>query len=769
MADPAAPKPPIADQLAELLRKAIVPGGATVGGIGAFWELFISNDGDVLTAVASAGIGLALSYGAAMLKPFHAANQRRAGHVGNVINEATEGVFARATGFEGKYLACQAWDCEAVRSEGVKQREGIFEPLLKDVFVELQIDSSASLAGFETQLQSATQARLERRLTQRLNQSIWDLLKATKRQKAFRQMAILAWGGYGKTTLLKHVAYRYGTGDVPPGVPKQVPVLLALRKYRQQIGQASPLSLPELINQFHIPSLPEAHRLQPVPPNWAKDMLQRGRALVMFDGFDEVPKPERPAVAKWINAQMRQYASSFFIVTSRPKAYKEQEATDQIVLSMPLWVQPFDAAQRRRFVKNWYLAQERLRAQRETPEVDKVAAEGASALLAQIEAEEDLRKMAKNPLLLNMIATFHQRNARAPLPKRQSELYEEICTLQLIDRPRARGLETVLLEIASQPVLGGVAMSMMQRVVKRIERADLLVEIERALKANDEAVDAAEFLEDVVRISEIIVRQEDEYEFAHLSFQEYLAAAYVAAKPEERERLLCEHLTNDWWKETVLLYAGKTTKPARLIREALRQGAKELAYECSKQTRKRMDESLRAELQELQAVELQADLEKLQAAIEQAIGDRYADLERYLKNGEWKAADGETYRLMITEVGKEEGQILMPSDLRQFPCEPLKKIDGLWVKHSSGRFGFSVQKEMYLECGGVADGRYHPKAWQKFGRMQGWDYKKFPWRDYSIIKFDMKAPKGHLPYFVFSMQRNGQNALLFSRIQTCEL
>ena len=195
MADPSAPKPPVADQLAELLRKVIVPGGATVGGIGAFWELFISNDGDVLTAVASAGIGLGLSYGAAMLKPFHDANQRRAGHVGHVINEATERTFAKATGFESKYLECQAWDCESVRSEGVRQQEGIFEPLLKDVFVELQIDSSASLAGFETQLQSAMQEGLERQL----NQSIWDLLTTVKRQKAFRQMAfrqmaILAWG-----------------------------------------------------------------------------------------------------------------------------------------------------------------------------------------------------------------------------------------------------------------------------------------------------------------------------------------------------------------------------------------------------------------------------------------------------------------------------------------------------------------------------------------------------------------------------------------------
>ena len=127
---------------------------------------------------------------------------------------------------------------------------------------------------------------------------------------------------------------------------------------------------------------------------------------------------------------------------------------DRLALSMPMWVQPFDREQRQRFVENWYLCQEQLRTRRDTPEVRKVAADSAGELLAQIEAEEELRKMAKNPLMLNMIATFHRQNSMAPLPKRQSELYGEICTLQLKDRPRARGLETVLLDMESQLVLG---------------------------------------------------------------------------------------------------------------------------------------------------------------------------------------------------------------------------------------------------------------------------------------------------------------------------
>ena len=759
MTDPSASKPPVADQLAELLRKAIVPGGATVGGIGAFWELFISNEGDVLTAVASAGIGLALSYGAAMLKPFHSANQRRAGYIGDVVNEGTERLFAKATRFEDKYLLCQAWDCESVRSEGVQPVEGIFEPMLQDVFVELQIDSSASFAGFETQLQSAVQAGVVERFGGQISQNIWDLLAESRRQKAFRQMAILAWGGYGKTTLLKHVAYCYCTGAVPHKsdgrqVPELLPVLLPLRKYRQQLVQASPPSLPALINQFHIPSLPESHRLQPVPPNWAKDILQRGKALILFDGFDEVPLLERPMVAKWIHSQMRQYAKSVFVVTSRPKAYKEQDAAHRLTLSMPMWVQPFDEGQRRRFVENWYLCQEKLRTRRDGPGVRSEANKGATDLLQQIEAEEDLRKMAKNPLMLNMIATFHRQNSMAPLPKRQSELYGEICTLQLKDRPRARGLETVLLDMEAQPVLGKVALGMMQKTLKRIDRDELLREMDDALKDHDESVDASAFLKDVVRISEIVVRQEDEYEFAHLSFQEYLAAAYIAAKPEERESILFENLTEDWWKATILLYAGKTKKPASLIKEALRQKASGLAYDCYKQTRKRLDESLRAELEELQS------------AVKQVKDERYADLERYLQNGQWKAADEETYRLMITEVGKEEGQWFSSDDLRNFPCEPLRVIDGLWVEHSVGKFGFSVQKKIYLEdCGGIADGRYYKDAYIKLGRTVGWNQQ---------ITYELAAPRGHLPERISEKPvSEGYRGRLFSslapRLVNCSL
>ncbi len=138
-----------------------------------------------------------------------------------------------------------------------------------------------------------------------------------------------------------------------------------------------------------------------------------------------------------------------------------------------------------------------------------------------------------------------------------------------------------------------------------------------------------------------------------------------------------------------------------------------------------------------------------------------------MKNGQWKEADDETYRLMITEVGKDEGQRFDREDLLNFPCEPLKAIDGLWVKYSKGRFGFSVQKDLYLKCGG--DGEYHEKAWEKFCETNGW--KNEWWGTYDVT-YDTSSPEGHLPQVpLWGVEGVGVGGFssLASRLVNCNL
>jgi GUN4-like len=127
-------------------------------------------------------------------------------------------------------------------------------------------------------------------------------------------------------------------------------------------------------------------------------------------------------------------------------------------------------------------------------------------------------------------------------------------------------------------------------------------------------------------------------------------------------------------------------------------------------------------------------------------GVNYTKLRDLLKAGEWKKADYETYVVMIQAVGKKENDYFISDELLNFPCTDLRTIDRLWVKYSNGRFGFSVQKQIYLEVGGQADGEFYEEAWNKFGSSVGWKVNN-SWLDYDDVPFSTSAPVGHLPFF----------------------
>jgi uncharacterized caspase-like protein len=126
-------------------------------------------------------------------------------------------------------------------------------------------------------------------------------------------------------------------------------------------------------------------------------------------------------------------------------------------------------------------------------------------------------------------------------------------------------------------------------------------------------------------------------------------------------------------------------------------------------------------------------------------GIDYTRLRDLLKAQDWKAADRETYDTMIRAVGKKSGQGFSREELLNFPCADLRTIDGLWVKYSQGRFGFSVQKQIYVECGARLDGSYPgDKIWEKFGDRVGWR-KDGNWLLYSDLDPSLYSPQGFFP------------------------
>ncbi|HEY9648443.1 MAG TPA: hypothetical protein V6C88_18840, partial [Chroococcidiopsis sp.] len=140
------PKPPLSEQIVEILIKVIRPGGITGGGLGAAWFLLVASD--IPKAIASAGIGVMLSYGAKLLQPIHKRIERGAEWTGEAVGQAAENLMiSTILRGEAKYLQCQAWDCQQYKPEGVAQYDDTQTLLLEEVFVPLRLDSHALLPG----------------------------------------------------------------------------------------------------------------------------------------------------------------------------------------------------------------------------------------------------------------------------------------------------------------------------------------------------------------------------------------------------------------------------------------------------------------------------------------------------------------------------------------------------------------------------------------------------------------------------------------------
>lgn len=148
-----------------------------------------------------------------------------------------------------------------------------------------------------------------------------------------------------------------------------------------------------------------------------------------------------------------------------------------------------------------------------------------------------------------------------------------------------------------------------------------------------------------------------------------------------------------------------------------------------------------------------------------AVGIDYHHLEELLRQKKWQEADLETQKLMLKAVNKEDFGWIDRHAMQEFPCEDLHSIDRLWTKYSQGKFGFSVQKRIYLSLGGKRS--HDKKVWESMGDRVGWRNKGL-WLFTEDLNYDLNAPQGHLPSLAMSGLLEGIYTLI-SRTMDCNL
>jgi GUN4-like/ARM-like repeat domain, GUN4-N terminal len=119
-------------------------------------------------------------------------------------------------------------------------------------------------------------------------------------------------------------------------------------------------------------------------------------------------------------------------------------------------------------------------------------------------------------------------------------------------------------------------------------------------------------------------------------------------------------------------------------------------------------------------------------------GVDYASLQQLLAEQKFQAADQLTLQKMCEVVGTAAVQRkwLYFTEIEQFPITDLQTLNALWLVHSEGKFGFSVQREIWLSVGKNWD-----QLWSKIGWRTGTTWTRYP----QGFTWDLSAPKGHLP------------------------
>jgi len=475
-------------------------------------------------------------------------------------------------GFRARYQRQLVFRHRVLNVQGLRT-QGTFTLELEKVFVELRV---APVNPQQTNLDPIRDNVLPG------NRSIWEFLFSDL--EPFRCLAVIGPPGSGKTTLLQHLVLAFCKNEQRrhhPNSKALIPIFIFLRDHVQAIVSDTPPTIAELATIQE-----ETARLQP-PALWFERQMRHSKCLVLLDGLDELGEVElRKRAASWVDAQIELYGSNRFIVTSRPHGY----STNPLLRATILEVQPFTLQKVQSFVESWYAANEVLSFGKDDQGVKAEAAKRASDLMARLKSTPTLLRLAVNPLLVTMIAIVHR--YRGALPGRRVELYTEICDVLLGHLKEAKGIVDKLTPLQKRSVLQPLALYMMKRRIPEITAMDAAKIIRAPLKRvgilkNDEASPFLKQLEGETGL--LIEREAGVFSFAHMTFQEYLAATHLLEQKVGGEEVLVGHLGDSWWRETIRLYVaqGDATNVIRACLEKSGQCAAILAFafECLSEAR----------------------------------------------------------------------------------------------------------------------------------------------------------------------------------------
>ncbi|MEU9057710.1 NACHT domain-containing protein [Streptomyces sp. NPDC048430] len=289
------------------------------------------------------------------------------------------------------------------------------------------------------------------------------------------------------------------------------------------------------------------------PEGWAGRVLEAGRALLLVDGLDEVPPEDREQAHAWLSQLLRRYPETRCLATVRPLAVEPDWLSSEGFEELRLL--PMRNEDIQSFVTSWHQA-----ARLESDDHEALA-ELERDLARQFAENAALSDLARTPLLCAVICALHRRR-NGSLPATRWKLYNSSLDMLLGNRDERRRIDSpegISLDVEEQTqLLQRIATWLVREGQAEFSREQALHQVTRTLTGMGRvrALGSAEtVLTHLLNRSGLLQeRSYHTYQFAHRTFQDFLAAKELVEDDHLNE--LLQHAHDGQWQDVILLAAG---------------------------------------------------------------------------------------------------------------------------------------------------------------------------------------------------------------------
>lgn len=377
---------------------------------------------------------------------------------------------------------------------------------------------------------------------------------ALKQVERAERSVIVGLPGSGKSTFLEWLQLKIAAAPLKRarGREHSIPLLLRVRQLEAKRLPADGAALIEKATG-------SKDRAALMPAGWLERQMEAGRVLFMLDGLDETePELCDDYVIPWLAELCLQYPQCGFLVSSRPVGYPPGALREFKFVECDL--QDFGEEEIAEYARHWCVA---IRLSQNEPE-EEARREGhteGEQIFQDFQEHPYIKNLARNPLMLSAICLVNYFE-RGKLPQDRALLYK-LCVEGLLHHWDQRrgihsdfGLEEKLR--ACREV--AIAMQKDDRAEYEATRVQKIFRVVLGDTARGERL----FEHIRYRTGLLLERRAGFYAFAHLTFQEYLAALAVYEGNRsgvDAAQLVREH--NDGrWGEVIALYCGLAAAPA---------------------------------------------------------------------------------------------------------------------------------------------------------------------------------------------------------------